>query len=123
MSVEPSECDPARAEVYDRAVGRWENEGGTFATTHDHLQDTVAGEIGTVEAGHLRVRLITLENVVVALLAGAPQSQSELVREMAAYISPRSGKTPHRMTIEAAHHMLGLVDRAARMEAAGVLTP
>ena len=30
-----------------------------------------------------------------------------------AYISPRPGATPHRLTIEAARNMLALVERAA----------
>lgn len=74
---------------------------------------TVAGEIGDAEDGNLRVRLIALENIVVALLVEAPESQFERVREMARYISPRSGKTPHRLTIEAARNVLALVERAA----------
>ena len=74
---------------------------------------TVAGEIGDVEDGNLVVRLIALENIVVALLADAPESQSEVVREMASFISPRPGKTPHRLTIEAARNMLALVERAS----------
>lgn len=80
---------------------------------HQHQTRTVAGEIDDAEAGNLRVRLIALENLVVALLARAPESQSELVREMAAYISPRPGATPHRLTVEAARNMLALVERAA----------
>ncbi|MEO8618447.1 MAG: hypothetical protein ABI412_03695 [Sphingomicrobium sp.] len=67
----------------------------------------------------MRIRLITLENVVLALLAGAPESQSDLVLEMADYISPRPGFTPHRMTIEAAGQMRALVDRAAHYKADG----
>ena len=74
---------------------------------------TVAGKIGDVEDGNLAVRLIALENIIVALLADAPESQSERVREMAGYISPRPGSTPHRLTIEAARNMLALVERAA----------
>lgn len=73
---------------------------------------TVAGKIGDAEEGNLAARLIALENIIVALLADAPESQSERVREMARYISPRPGKTPHRLTIEAARNMLALVERA-----------
>ena len=73
---------------------------------------TVAGKIGDAEEVNLAVRLIALENIIVALLADAPESQSERVREMARYISPRTGKTPHRLTIEAARNMLALVERA-----------
>ncbi len=114
MSAEQRECDPARTKIHSRAVGRWENESGTPAAIHQGFQYLPAGETGTVEDGHLRVRLIVLENIVVALLAGAPQSQSDLVREMAAYISPRPGTTRHSMTIEAAHQMLALAERAER---------
>ena len=74
---------------------------------------TVAGNIGDVEDGNLTVRLIALENIIVTLLADAPEIQSERVREMATFISPRPGSTPHRLTIEAARNMLALVERAA----------
>ena len=72
---------------------------------------TVKGNIGDAEDGNIRVRLIALENVVVALLANS-RDRRELVREMAAFISPRPGMTPHRLTIEAAGNMLALVTRA-----------
>lgn len=78
-----------------------------------HRPPTVAGETGDAEAGNLRVRLIAIENLVAALLAEAPDSQSALVREMAAYISPRPDATPHRLTVEAARNMFALVERAA----------
>lgn len=113
MSIESAGIDAARCKTHDRAIGRWENEGGSFTGLHQHRAPTVAGEIGDAEAGNLRVRLIALENLVVALLAGAPESQSALVREMAAYISPRPGTMPHQLTVEAARNMLALVERAA----------
>ena len=74
---------------------------------------TVAGNIGDVEDGNLVVRLIALENIIVALLADAPESQSERMRDIARYISPRAGSTPHRLTIEAARNIEALVERAA----------
>lgn len=117
MPSDEAEFDDVRAGVHGRAIGRWEDEGGSFAGLHQHQTPTVAGEIGDAEAGNLRVRLIALENLVVALLAGAPDSQSALVREMAPYISPRLGATPHRLTIEAARNMLALVERAAHYKA------
>jgi hypothetical protein len=72
----------------------------------------VAGEIGDAEAANIRVRLIAIENIIVALLADAPDDRLELIREMAEFISPRSGATPHRLTIEAARNMLAIVERA-----------
>ena len=114
MVGEKDEFDPARAKIHRRAIGRWENEGGSLdGWSHQDQAATVAGEIGDAEDGNIKVRLIALENLVVALLAEAPESQSELVREMARFISPRPGMTPHRLTIEAARNMLAMVERAA----------
>jgi hypothetical protein len=60
----------------------------------------------------LRIRVIALENLVIALLAEASERQLGLAREMAAYISPRPGVTPHPQTIHAAAQMIDLVKRA-----------
>ena len=117
METNSDDQKPARTRAHDRAIGRWENEGGDTAGLHPHERASVVGEIGDVEDGNLRKRLIALENIVVALLAGAPDSQSALVREMADYISPRPDTTPHRLTIEAARNMIALVERAARYKA------
>ena len=108
---------PTIAELEVRSLSRWENEGGDTTGLHPHDRGSVVGEIGDVEDGNLRVRLIALENIVVGLLAGSPDSQSTLVREMADYISPRPGVTPHRLTLEAARNMIALVERAARYKA------
>lgn len=112
-----ADLNPAQLGAHDGAIGRWENEGGDTAGLHPHGRGSVVGEIGDVEDGNLRVRLIALENIVVALLAGAPDGQFTLVREMADYISPRPGMTPHRLTIEAARNMIALAERAARYKA------
>ncbi len=113
MSIERG-IDASRAQAHARAIGRWEDEGGAAAGwLHPKEAATVAGEIGDAEDGNIRVRLIALENLVVALLAEAPERQSELVREMASYILPRPGVTPHRLTIEAARNMLAIVERAS----------
>ncbi len=66
------------------------------------------------EVVQLRIRVIALENLVIALLAEAPDRQRALVREMATYITPRAGFTPHPVTLRAADEMLSLVDRADR---------
>lgn len=114
---ENDDFDATRAEMHRRAIGRWENEGGSeIGWSHPTGPSTVAGEIGDAEAANIRVRLIALENIVVALLARAPSDQSELVRDMAKYISPRAGMTPHRLTIEAARNMLAIVERAAQYQ-------
>ena len=110
----------SRDAIHRRVIGRWENEGGSVrAWNRDMTRDmtdedsiTVAGEIGDAEAANTRVRLIAIENIIVALLANAPDDRLELIREMADFISPRPGMTPHRLTIEAARNMLAIVERA-----------
>ncbi len=105
--------DPAQAKTFKRAVMRWENEGGARGVRDpDTLRATIVGKVGDAEAVNIRVRLIALENIVVALLASGTQDGPELVREMAKYISPRSDATPHRLTTEAARNMLAIVKRA-----------
>jgi hypothetical protein len=98
------------------ALSRWENEGGAG-------RDGTAGELlgldlseipplTNAELVQLRVRVIALENLMIMLLAEGSDKQLELAREMAAYISPRPGITPHPLTIQAAAHMNNLVERA-----------
>jgi hypothetical protein len=70
--------------------------------------------VTNAELVQLRVRVIALENLVIALLAEAPDRQLDLARGMATYISPRTGFTPHPVTLRAADEMLSLVDRADR---------
>ena len=64
------------------------------------------------ELVQLRVRVIALENTVISLLARSSEQQLEHVRELAAYICPRPGFTPHHLTIRAAAEMIHLVERA-----------
>ena len=62
------------------------------------------------------MRIIALENLVIALLTTASDEQRDLVREMAKYISPRPGFTHHPVTEEAAAQMTSLVQRAERLQ-------
>lgn len=113
------ECDlsdPTR--LRQMALSRWDNEGGASALGPqegltasegftDHAPDVTNSEIVL-----LRVRLIAMENLVIALLAGASERQLELAREIAGYISPRPGFTHHPLTIRAASHMSDLIERS-----------
>ncbi len=100
-----------------RALSEWDYEGGAGC---DGPKESTAGlpsshdipDLTNTELVQLRVRVIALENLVTALLAGAPTRQHDLVRSMAAQISPRPGMTPHPLTTQAASHMNELVDRA-----------
>ncbi len=103
----------------ERALSRWENEGGAIPDGAVNLQERGRGEgavpqLTNAELVALRVRLIALENLVIALLATASDHQLQLAREMAGYISPRPGFSSHPLTIQAATHMTDLVQRSTR---------
>ena len=104
------------------ALSRWENEGGAGpcgpqeGQISGEMQSEVP-ELTNAELVQLRVRVIALENLVISLLAEASDRQLDLVREMAAFISPRPGFTQHPLTIHAATQMIDLVDRAGHFRA------
>jgi len=106
-----------RARLRQRALSRWENEGGSVRTPLDPTLELAP--LTNAELVQLRVRVIALENVVIALLARASEGDLELVREMAAYISPRPGATHHHLTLQAASEMTGLLQRAAHFRVPG----
>lgn len=99
-----------------KALSRWENEGGAEAGGHQQgsiSEDQPAiREFTKNELAHMLTRLIALENLVISLLSDASEQQLERVRQMAAFISPRSGATPHPLTIRAAVHMIDMVNRS-----------
>ena len=107
--------EPAQLRL--RALSRWDNEGGAIPRDIEgnaifgDAQSTIP-QLTNAELVQLRIRVIALENVVIALLAKATDRQLDLVREMAAYILPRPGFTPHSLTIHAAAQMIQLVERA-----------
>lgn len=69
-------------------------------------------EMGNAEIVQLRIRMIALENLLVALLSDVSEGQLAKVRAMAAHIQPRPGQTPHPLTTGAAAQMLALLHRA-----------
>lgn len=102
-----------------QALSRWDNEGGAEARSPraspaSSEDQTTAPKMASAELVELHIRVIALENLVIALLAAASDRQLELAREMAAYISPRPGSTPHPLTTHAASDLLNLVERACR---------
>jgi hypothetical protein len=106
-----------RANLLRKSISRWENEGG--ADLEQAPEGMNSGEEQTdvlltnAELVQLQVRVIALENLVTALLAGAANDTSDLARELASYISPRPGSTPHHLTIHAAAQMVHLVERSS----------
>ena len=110
------DCDGPEPKSLQRPMSEWDNEGGAGRCGP---QESTASfprfevpELTNTELVQLRVRVIALENLVTALLAGAPERQHELARSMAEQISPRAGMTPHPLTIQAASLMNGLIGRA-----------
>ena len=113
----PDFIDPSHQR--QMALSRWDNEGG--AGPCGPQEGLMSGEVQSevpeltdAELVQLRIRVIALENLVITLLAEASDRQLDLVREMAAYISPRPGFTHHPLTIHAAAQMINLVERAGR---------
>lgn len=111
---------PGPSQPRHRALSRWDNQGGAesghraLAST-DKLQ--AVPNLKNAELVQLRVRVIALENLIIAVLASGSDGQLGLIREMADYISPRPGSTQHPLTLEAASQMLDLVERDARFRA------
>lgn len=108
---------PSAEELRNRALSRWDNEGGAGrdGPKESHarvLPDPDIPNLTNAELIQLRVRVIALENLMIMLLAEGSDRQLALAREMAAYISPRPGFTHHPLTLQAAAHMIALADRA-----------
>lgn len=102
-------------EALRRALSQWEDEGGAGALSPSTGEAKTGGlKLTNIEYAELRTRVIALENIIISLFANASEQQLEQVREMADYISPRPGFTPHPLTIQAAAQMIHLVERASR---------
>ena len=99
------------------ALSRWDDEGGAGpagpqgGSAPAEAQAEIP-QLTNVELVQLRIRVIALENMVIALLAEASERQLALARKMAAYIAPRPGFTHHPLTTHAAARMIDLVERA-----------
>ena len=103
---------PTPFELRLRALSRWDDEGGALALLSNEAHADVPDMTNT-ELVHLRIRVIALENVLIAVLAEGSDRQLQAAREMADCISPRPGHTQHPLTTQAAKHMTDFVDRAA----------
>ena len=115
--LKPGSLDPSQQR--QMALSRWDNEGGAgpCGSQEGQISEEVQSEVPELtnaELVQLRVRVIALENLMIALLAEAPDRQLDLARQMATYISPRPGFTQHPLTIHAAAHMVDLVERAGQ---------
>jgi len=112
----PTSPDPSG--LRQRVLSRWDDEGGAARDGPQERTNASAPRaveeprLTNAELVQLRVRVIALENLVIALLCEGSDRQVALARKMADYISPRPGFTHHPLTIHAARHMIDLVERA-----------
>ncbi len=102
-----------------RALSRWDNEGGAIpsgsqASLVSSEDEPPLPDMANAELEQLHIRMIALENLVIALLATASDRQLELAQAMISYISPRPGATHHPLTIHAAVNMANVLERAGR---------
>ncbi len=114
---QPASKNLERERLLRKSLSRWDNEGG-------HLLGTAAGgaenageavpPLTNAELVQLQIRVIALENLVVALLADASSEQLARVRSIAANIFPRPG-VEHRLTTQATAQMGHLSQRALRV--------
>jgi hypothetical protein len=109
--------DPPPHELRQRALSRWDDEGGAVAAVPEEAHKDVP-DMTNAELVLLRVRVIALENLLIAVLAEGSDRQRQTALEMADVISPREGFSQHPLTIRAAQHMSDLVERANRVRAA-----
>ena len=114
MSATPSQPMPR----LQSALSRWENEGGAGAerqSADGAVQPDIAQSVNT-ELEHLHIRVIAMENLLIALLAQDPDRARRMGREMATFISPRPGFTRHPRTLGAAARMVHAVERAQHFQ-------
>ena len=78
------------------ALSRWENEGGAIAPVARQAPPDIP-DLGSAEIVQLRIRVIALENLLIAILANGSEAQLGVAREMASYILPRPGVTQHAL--------------------------
>ena len=108
-----------RERLRERAFSRWDNEGGAGegGRVHQALTEipSETPPLTNAELVQMQIRVIALENLLVILLTETSGKQLDLAREMAAYISPRPGYTPHHLTIHAAARMISLIDGAGHL--------
>ena len=117
----PEDVDRARQQ--QRALSTWDTEGGAgpLGPQEESITDQPRSRIPALtnaEVVQLRVRVIALENLVIALLAEASERQLDRAREMAVHVSPRPGFTHHPLTLHAAVQMNNLVERASHFRPA-----
>lgn len=110
-----SELPPGPFELRRRALSKWEDEGGAIQSPPSKTNGD-SPDLTNAELVQLRVRVIALENLMIAVLAKSSEGERQIAIDMAEYIAPRPGFTQHPLTIQAADHMTDLVHRAVHFQ-------
>ena len=115
---QPSFKNLERARLLQGALSRWDNEGGHQSSADPDPLGQGSHDVPPLtnaELVQLQIRVIALENLVVALLSSASAQQLDLVRDIAASIFPRPGTQHHRLTVKASAQMEHLAQRSMRL--------
>ena len=107
-----------RARLFERAVSRWENEGGSVVEAGPADRTSPEGSAaapGGAEFEQMKFRVIALENLVTVLLAQSSDRQLGVVGEMADHIAANPGITPYPATVRAAVKMRRLLEAAGHL--------
>lgn len=109
--MQTNDCQTDLPDPRGNLLSRWEDDGGAVASAgesgnlHEH-------QLTNAELVHLRIRVIALENMMIAILAEGTERQLEVARAMSELITPRPDATQHPLTLQAAKHMTDFIDRA-----------
>jgi len=101
------------AEHRPELLSTWDDRGRAQAPPAPF--PTSIPELTNTELVQLRIRVIALENLMISMLSKASDQQLEIAKELASYILPRPGSTPHPLTISAADHMTDILSRARHL--------
>ena len=87
--LNPASNDPEQVRLAQRALARWDNEGG-HQTSAGQGSPQRSGDsvppLTNAELVRLQIRVIALENLMLALLADASDAQLARVRDIAALL-------------------------------------
>ena len=111
--IEPNHPTAVASAERQSPLSQWDNEGGALGLSARTLPKGLP-TLTESELVHLRVRVIALENLMIAVLSQSTAWQLDMADAMAAHIAPRADAKPHPLTEQATHHMNELVRRAFR---------
>jgi hypothetical protein len=115
---------PDHLSVTLRVIGEFPGDGSQRPAETSSEATALQPEVANTDGRHelavatssevvqLHVRVIALENLVIALLSEATERQLDLARGLASYIAPRPEANQHPLTAQAAEQILHFVDRS-----------